>query len=177
MESQATQRATFMPDIRSDLVVSAETTTPEGTTVETLAIPARAQYNGTIVQCLSVIIDISRADSDNVTLTIQSSIINLQATILLTVNPGPLSAVTGLSAISNASSVIILWIAPLSLDVTGVDPDIWYSVLIYNVTDENNPTAILCTDCINITETHYTFTPDYIPQSLSCVATTSLSSL
>ncbi|CAI8033368.1 hypothetical protein GBAR_LOCUS18821, partial [Geodia barretti] len=41
-------------------------------------------------------------------------------------------------------------------------PDIWYSVLIYNVTDENNPTAILCTDCINITETHYTFTPDYL---------------
>ena len=32
----------------------------------------------------------------------------------------------------------------------------------YNVTDENNPTAILCTDCINITETHYTFTPDYL---------------
>ena len=45
--------------------------------------------------------------------------------------------------------------------MTGVDPDIWYSVLIYNVTD-NYPTAILCTDCINITETHYTFTPDYL---------------
>ena len=54
------------------------------------------------------------------------------------------------------------WTAPFSLDVTGVDPDIWYSVLIYNVTDENNPTAIPCTDCINITETHYTFTPDYL---------------
>ena len=66
-----TQRATFMPDIRSDLVVSEESTTPEGTTVETLTIPARAQYNGTIVQCLSVIIDVSRAESDNVTLTIQ----------------------------------------------------------------------------------------------------------
>ncbi|CAI8008565.1 hypothetical protein GBAR_LOCUS5864 [Geodia barretti] len=64
--------------------------------------------------------------------------------------------------ISNASSVTISWSAPFSLDVTGVDPDIWYSVLIYNVTDENNPTAILCTDCINITETHYTFTPDYL---------------
>ena len=62
----------------------------------------------------------------------------------------------------NASSVTISWSAPFSLDVTDVDPDIWYSVLIYNVTDENNPTAILCTDCINITETHYTFTPDYL---------------
>ena len=67
-----------------------------------------------------------------------------------------------LRASSNASSVTISWTAPFSLDVTGVGPDIWYSVLIYNVTDENNPTAILCTDCINITETHYTFTPDYL---------------
>ena len=67
-----------------------------------------------------------------------------------------------LRASSNASSVTISWTAPFSLDVTGVDPDIWYSVLIYNVTDENNPTAILCTDCTNITETHYTFTPDYL---------------
>ena len=67
-----------------------------------------------------------------------------------------------LRASSNVSSVTISWTAPFSLDVTGVDPDIWYSVLIYNVTDENNPTAILCTDCINITETHYTFTPDYL---------------
>ena len=54
------------------------------------------------------------------------------------------------------------WTAPFSLDVTDVDPDIWYSVLVYNVTDENNPTDILYTDCINITETHYTFTPDYL---------------
>ncbi|CAI8051932.1 hypothetical protein GBAR_LOCUS28410, partial [Geodia barretti] len=74
----------------------------------------------------------------------------------------PLTAVGGLRVTSNASSVTISWSAPFSLDVTGVDPDIWYSVLIYNVTDENNPTAILCTDCINITETHYTFTPDYL---------------
>jgi hypothetical protein len=85
-------------------------------------------------------------ESDNATLTIQ----------------GPPRAVPNLSAVSNASSVTISWSAPFSLDVTGVDPDIWYSVLIYNVTDENNPTAILCTDCINITETHYTFTPDYL---------------
>ena len=61
-----------------------------------------------------------------------------------------------------ATSVIISWTPPFSLDVTDVDPDIWYSVLVYNVTDENNPTAFPCTGCINITETHYTFTPDYL---------------
>ena len=75
---------------------------------------------------------------------------------------GPLQKVDNLHDFSVASSVTISWTAPFSLDVTGVDPDIWYSVLIYNVTDENNPTAILCTDCINITETHYIFTPDYL---------------
>ena len=53
------------------------------------------------------------------------------------------------------------WTAPFSLDVTGVDPDIWYSVLIYNVTDEENPTAISCTDCHSLTQTHYIFSPDY----------------
>ena len=61
-----------------------------------------------------------------------------------------------------ATSVIFSWTPPFSLDVTDVDPDIWYSVLIYNVTDENNPTALLCTDCINITEANCTFTPDYL---------------
>ena len=67
-----TQRETFLPDIVRDLVVS-EITTPEGVLVTKLTIPARAQYNGTRVQCLSVIIDISRAESDNATLTIQGN--------------------------------------------------------------------------------------------------------
>ncbi|CAI7992172.1 hypothetical protein GBAR_LOCUS937, partial [Geodia barretti] len=53
-------------------------------------------------------------------------------------------------------SVTISWSAPFSLDVTGVDPDIWYSVLIYNVTDENTPTAI---PSVDVTNTSYTFTP------------------
>ena len=53
------------------------------------------------------------------------------------------------------------WSAPFSLDVTNVDPDIWYSVLIYNVTDEENPTAVPCTGCHNLTQTNYTFRPDY----------------
>ena len=72
---------------------------------------------------------------------------------------GLLSAVGDLEISSNGSSITISWTAPYSLDVTGVDPDIWYSVLIYNVTDDE-PTLISCTDCINITDTHYTFTPE-----------------
>ena len=63
---------------------------------------------------------------------------------------------------ASQSDISVSWRAPWSLDVTGVDPDIWYSVLIQNVTDENNPTPISCTDCTNITETVYTFTPDHL---------------
>ena len=70
---------------------------------------------------------------------------------------GLLTSVSDLRATSNVTSVTISWSPPFSLI-----PDIWYSVFIYNVTDENNPTAILCTHCTNITETHYTFTPDYL---------------
>ena len=65
-----TQREILSLDIRSDLVVS-ETTTPEGTTVHTLTIPARPQYNGTRVQCLSGLFGGPFVESDNATLTIQ----------------------------------------------------------------------------------------------------------
>ena len=147
--------------ILSDLVLSESTS--EGVVLQTLTIPARAQYNGTRVQCLSVIFGGPLVESDNATLTIQGFNCRVYYKVrkLLAIISGPLSAVGDLRATSNAGSVTISWSAPFSLDVTGVDPDIWYSVLIYNVTDENNPTAILCTDCINIIETHYTFTPDH----------------
>ena len=75
---------------------------------------------------------------------------------------GPPLPVGNLIANGSGSSVTISWRAPWSLDVTGVDHDIWYSVLIQNVTDEDRPTDILCTDSTNITETHYTFTPDHL---------------
>ena len=65
-----------------------------------------------------------------------------------------------LEIVSNTSSITVSWSAPFSLDVTGVDPDIWYSLLIYNVTNEDNPRIIPCTDCTNLTVTHYTFSPD-----------------
>ena len=46
---------------------------------------------------------------------------------------------------SNSSSVTVSWTPPFSLDVTDVDPDVWYSLLIYNMTDENSTTDNLCT--------------------------------
>lgn len=58
---------------------------------------------------------------------------------------------------SNSSSVRISWTAPFSLDVTN-GPDITYSLLIYDVTDENNPQSIFCGDCTT-TNTYYEYTP------------------
>ena len=80
----------------------------------------------------------------------------------LYIHSGPLSAVVDLNTSSNGTSINVSWTAPWSLDVTGVDPDIWYSVIIYNVTDMNNISTIPCTNCINITYTKYEFTPDYV---------------
>ena len=57
-------------------------------------------------------------------------------------------------------SISLSWSPPFYLDVTGEDPDVWYTVLISNVTDEDNATAIPCTDCHNLTQSHYTFTTD-----------------
>ena len=61
---------------------------------------------------------------------------------------------------STRDSILLSWSPPFSLDVTGVDPDIWYTVLISNVTDEDSPVDVPCTDCHNLTQPHYTFTPN-----------------
>ena len=121
-----------------------------------LIITARDEYNGTTVQCL---VNAGFSDhSENVSLSIQGGNCDIWLSFLcIMLLLGLLSAVGDLTATSNGTSVTISWSPPFSLI-----PDIWYSVFIYNVTDENNPTAILCTNCNSITETHYTFTPDYL---------------
>ena len=66
------------PEIRSDVVVS-ETNTDEGTRVEELTIPARAEYNGTRFQCLVGIFGGSSDESENATLRIQGNIVYSQS--------------------------------------------------------------------------------------------------
>ena len=70
---------------------------------------------------------------------------------------GPLAPVGNVSVENGHDSILLSWSPPFSLDVTGVDPDIWYTVLISNVTDKDNPTAVPCSDCHNLTQPHYTF--------------------
>ena len=74
---------------------------------------------------------------------------------------GRLSSVGDLKTERYVLWINISWTAPFSLNVTDVDPDVWFSVLIYNVTDKDNPTAVPCNDCINITETYYIFTTEH----------------
>ena len=78
---------------------------------------------------------------------------------------GTLSSVGGLrreiEGERRSKSINISWTAPFSLDVTDVDPDIWYSVLIYNVTDETT-VSVPYPNCTNISETFCVFTPDHL---------------
>ena len=56
-------------EIRNDLIIS-EISTEGGSTLETLTIPARAEYNGTRVQC--AVLTFGGSDqSENATLSIQ----------------------------------------------------------------------------------------------------------
>ena len=176
------------PELHSDLYSYQETTS--GNELLTLTIPGKFGYNGTIVQCVTGNFEEVPQESMNATMKVQGILhavlcsTNTQLTWCLAISiyfkserviysthilktmltftsyiPGILSSVVDLRTHSNATSVTVSWTAPFSLDVTGIDPDIWYSVLIYNVTDE--PTAVPCSDCMDITETHYMFTPDH----------------
>ena len=65
-----TQRELIDLEIRRDLMISEETVNDGGHTVEDLTIPARAEYNGTRVQCL--VFSLSGSDlSENATMIIQ----------------------------------------------------------------------------------------------------------
>ena len=64
-----TQREVHPAEICRDLVVS-ETIIDDDTTLGTLTIPARAEYNGTRVQC-AVLTFGGSAQSENATLKIQ----------------------------------------------------------------------------------------------------------
>ena len=67
-----------------------------------------------------------------------------------------------LSVSENESHVEVTWEAPFSLDVTGVEYDITYSLLIYNITDWTQlPTLMACAVCHNLTLTHFTFSPPH----------------
>ena len=64
-----TQREVVDPEIRRDLMIS-ETIIDGGSTEQDLTIPARAEYNGTRVQCLVFSLSGSKL-SENATMIVQ----------------------------------------------------------------------------------------------------------
>ena len=70
-----TQREVLPDEIRRDLMIISETINDGGSTVQSLTIPARAEYNGTRVQCLVFSLSGSADLSENATLLIQGTAI------------------------------------------------------------------------------------------------------
>ena len=57
---------------------------------------------------------------------------------------GLLAAVENLTVHSKWSSILLTWTPPFSLDITGVDPDLWYCVEVYNITWGRAPLTTNC---------------------------------
>ena len=70
---------------------------------------------------------------------------------IYTSSAGLLGAVCNLTSESLGKAIHLTWGAPFSLDITGVDPDIWYRV---EITVDNVPLNRY--DDINITEFNFT---------------------
>ena len=67
---------------------------------------------------------------------------------------GLLAAVGNLTVHSQRSSILLTWIPPFSLDITGVHPDLWYCVEVYNISQGR---AQLTTNC-SVYEPQFYFT-------------------
>ena len=67
---------------------------------------------------------------------------------------GFLAAVRNLTVHSQWSSILLIWTPPFSLDITGVDPDFWYCVKVYNISEGRAP---LSTNC-SVYEPQFCFT-------------------
>ena len=118
--------------------------------IYTLRIRALPRNNETTIQCTAIIVDRSPQFSPVVTFLIQGSacccvIINSSYPITI----GSLGGVSNLER--NAST--LSWVAPFSLDLTDIDPDIAYCVDVYNITCVRRD--LIISDC-NVTEPSYT---------------------
>ena len=68
---------------------------------------------------------------------------------------GRLASVGNVSVLNGSNTILLSWSPPFSLDVTGVDLDIWYTVLISNVTDEDDSRTF--DEYSNLTQPYFEF--------------------
>ena len=57
---------------------------------------------------------------------------------------GLVAAVKNLTVHSHQSFILLTWVRPFSLDITGVDRDLWYCVEVYNITRQKTPLTTNC---------------------------------
>ena len=70
------------------------------------------------------------------------------------VSLGLLAAVGGLEAYSGQTFILLTWTPPFSLDLTGIDPDLWYCVEVYNISSGET----LLTNSSTVSEPRFNFT-------------------
>ena len=72
---------------------------------------------------------------------------------------GPPEAVSNMRVQKSGKDLIVTWQAPFTLDVTGVEDDLLYSLNITDITNDTQTIPVACDKCHNLTETNYTFSP------------------
>jgi len=72
-----------------------------------------------------------------------------------------LAAVSYLKIYPQQTSILLTWTPPFSLDITGVDPDLWYCVEVFNVTAGR---TLFTTNC-SVYEPEFEFT---VPNPSPC---------
>ena len=73
---------------------------------------------------------------------------------MYTFRSGLPAAVGNLTVHFRQSSILLTWTPPFSLDITGVGPDLWYCVEVYNISQGRAP---LTTNC-SVYEPEFCFT-------------------
>jgi len=130
-----------------------EITTSSAGNISDLHIPATEEYSNTEVTCAVAILGGEDLYSDPVVLQVQ----------------GIPAAVSNLTSANMTTAIFLIWNAPPTLDITGVDPDISYCVNISVVTvADSNDSTPLTTNC-SVYLPEFNFTMDYPNTSTSVI--------
>ena len=145
---------------------------PDSSRLYTLTIGGRPEHNTTTIQCVASFRDGSNPEVTSVALFLIQGQLAMDITIVIiiafliimdfcsninTIIIGTLNTVINL----NRTDKLLLWTAPFSLNLTGIDPDIVYCVEVYNITCGRSLLISEC-DVIETSYTNDTLLPGYI---------------
>lgn len=144
-------------DLPPDVSINETTNSRFGLHYTRLSIPGVSNYNRTKVQCLSGEGDGSNIASMYLQGIYVAMIVDLYTSEIFILTAGTLSHVVNVRVQKDDERVTIFWAAPFSLDVSHVEYDIWYWVHVYDKTQQRK---LNCTNCVDIYDTNYIFTPE-----------------